>query len=189
MHDYVYLLALDKKANLIILPFHHHVAIDGTVEAVNSTTQAVNMHVLRYPPCFVRILVYRGGGGGREEMGLGCREGEEDVKKLGQVLHFRCSDTVCEGFEVENTASQSGQRSFMALGRPMSVLRTKMGSMCTQYQAPFPLITFVLTVTSPSYLLLAALAVASSLIVNQMADAPPPEIKMMSSNRKDKSVF
>ncbi|KAJ0983554.1 hypothetical protein J5N97_011809 [Dioscorea zingiberensis] len=50
MHDYVFSLTMDKKANLIILPFLRRVAIDCTIEAVDSTMQAVNMHVLRYVP-------------------------------------------------------------------------------------------------------------------------------------------
>ncbi|KAJ0968620.1 hypothetical protein J5N97_025537 [Dioscorea zingiberensis] len=63
MHDYVCSLALDKKSSLIILPFHRGVAIDGTIKAVESTTQEVNMHVLRYAPCYVGILVNQVGGG------------------------------------------------------------------------------------------------------------------------------
>ncbi|KAJ0968120.1 hypothetical protein J5N97_025037 [Dioscorea zingiberensis] len=67
MHDYICLLIMDKKAKLIILPFHRRVPIDGAVEAVDSTMQAVNMYVLCYVP--------RSGGDPLQLSGGGCSKG------------------------------------------------------------------------------------------------------------------
>lgn len=60
--------------------------------------------------------------GETEEMGLG-RE-----LKLGQVPRLRCSEAVREGFEAEKTASHKEHLSLTALGKPVSVLWTRMGS-------------------------------------------------------------
>lgn len=100
-----------------------------------------------------------GGGGGEgeiEEMGF-AKE-----LKLGQVPRLRCSEAVRDGFEAEKTASQREQRSLTALGRPVSLLWTNMGSRWAQYQAPFPLMALVRTITRPSYLFWMAFAVNSS---------------------------
>ena len=94
--------------------------------------------------------------GETEEMGLG-RE-----LKLGQVPRLRCSEAVLEGLEAEKTASHKEHLSLTALGKPVSVLWTRMGSRCAQYQAPLPFIALVRTTSSPSYRLCTALAVSSS---------------------------
>ena len=54
--------------------------------------------------------------GETEEMGLAAE------LKLGHVPRLRCSEAVREGLEAEKTASQRVQRSFTALGSPVSVL-------------------------------------------------------------------
>ncbi|CAO2205576.1 unnamed protein product [Urochloa humidicola] len=63
MHDDVCAVALDKRAMLIVVPFHKRLAIDGSVEATTASAgavQAANFNVLNYSPCSVAILVDRG---------------------------------------------------------------------------------------------------------------------------------
>ncbi|KAL6857172.1 hypothetical protein ACP4OV_018554 [Aristida adscensionis] len=63
MHDDVCAVALDKRAMLIIVPFHNRLAIDGSIEptAANAgAIQAANANILGYAPCSVAILVDRG---------------------------------------------------------------------------------------------------------------------------------
>lgn len=70
--------------------------------------------------------------------------------KLGHVPRFRCSEAVREGLEAEKTASHREHLSLTALGSPVSVLCSSMGSRCAQYHAPFPFIALVRTVSNPS---------------------------------------
>jgi hypothetical protein len=56
------------------------------------------------------------------EMGLGKE------LKFGQVPRLRCSEAVREGLEAEKTASHKEHRSLTALGKPVSVLCSKIGS-------------------------------------------------------------
>ncbi|CAO2164618.1 unnamed protein product [Urochloa humidicola] len=63
MHDDVCAVALDKRAMLIVVPFHKRLAIDGSVENTTPSAgavQAANFNVLNYSPCSVAILVDRG---------------------------------------------------------------------------------------------------------------------------------
>lgn len=63
MHDDVCAVALEKRAMLIVVPFHQRLAIDGSVEnttASAGSVQAANVNVLHYSPCSVAILVDRG---------------------------------------------------------------------------------------------------------------------------------
>ncbi|KAL6658792.1 hypothetical protein ACP70R_002832 [Stipagrostis hirtigluma subsp. patula] len=63
MHDDVCAVALDKRAMLIVVPFHNRLAIDGSIEptAANAgAVQAANANILSYSPCSVAILVDRG---------------------------------------------------------------------------------------------------------------------------------
>ncbi|GJN12581.1 hypothetical protein PR202_ga30867 [Eleusine coracana subsp. coracana] len=64
MHDDVCAVALEKRASLIVVPFHQRLAIDGSVEsttpAAAGAVQAANANVLAYAPCSVAILVDRG---------------------------------------------------------------------------------------------------------------------------------
>ncbi|XP_004974496.1 cation/H(+) antiporter 15 [Setaria italica] len=63
MHDDVCAIALDKRATLIVVPFHKRLAIDGSVENTTANACAVqtaNFNVLSYSPCSVAILVNRG---------------------------------------------------------------------------------------------------------------------------------
>lgn len=82
--------------------------------------------------------------------GDGTEPGFKPELKFEQVPRFKCSEAVLEGFEAEKTESQREHLSLTDLGRPVSGLRTRMGSRWAQYQAPLPLTALVLTVTRPS---------------------------------------
>ncbi|MED6172202.1 hypothetical protein PIB30_047864 [Stylosanthes scabra] len=60
MHDDVCRIALDKRANILIMPFHKRWEIDGTVQVMNRAMQIMNARVLEKAPCSVGILVDRG---------------------------------------------------------------------------------------------------------------------------------
>ncbi|KAJ1266973.1 hypothetical protein BS78_07G021000 [Paspalum vaginatum] len=63
MHDDVCAVALEKRATLIVVPFHKRLAIDGSVENTTPSAgavQAANVNVHHYSPCSVAILVDRG---------------------------------------------------------------------------------------------------------------------------------
>lgn len=56
MHDDVCTLAMDKKVSFVVLPFHKHRAIDGTLEAANAIRN-MNINVLNYAPCSVSVYI------------------------------------------------------------------------------------------------------------------------------------
>ncbi|XP_039137424.1 cation/H(+) antiporter 15-like [Dioscorea cayenensis subsp. rotundata] len=128
MHDYVCTLALDKKATLIILPFHRRITIDGTVEAVASTVQAVNINVLRYAPCSVGMLVnqgeskgllaekvvvfFLGGADDREALAYGVRMGMNPRVEV-VVVRIRLQ----RGWEMEEKVDDEVVEEFRRKGR------------------------------------------------------------------------
>ena len=61
-------LALDKKATLIVIPFHKQYAIDGTVGQVNGPIRTINLNVLDAAPCSVAIFIDRGETEGRRSV-------------------------------------------------------------------------------------------------------------------------
>ena len=60
MHDDVCRIALDRRANILIVPFHKQWEIDGKVGISNKSIQNMNINVLQRAPCSVGILVDRG---------------------------------------------------------------------------------------------------------------------------------
>lgn len=62
MHDDVCTVALDKKAVLVLIPFHKRYHIDGSAEPPNLSMLTLNVNVISYAPCSVGILIDRGGG-------------------------------------------------------------------------------------------------------------------------------
>ncbi|KAM3254454.1 hypothetical protein ACQJBY_048140 [Aegilops geniculata] len=63
MHNDVCTVALEKRAMLIVVPFHKRLAIDGSVEPTSPNAGAIqdtNINILNYAPCSVAILVDRG---------------------------------------------------------------------------------------------------------------------------------
>ncbi|MED6136773.1 hypothetical protein PIB30_058967 [Stylosanthes scabra] len=63
MHVDICATAGRKKAAVIILPFHKHQRLDGSLETTRSDFKHVNRRVLENAPCSVGILVDRGLGG------------------------------------------------------------------------------------------------------------------------------
>uniref|UniRef100_A0A1D1YN35 Cation/H(+) antiporter 19 n=1 Tax=Anthurium amnicola TaxID=1678845 RepID=A0A1D1YN35_9ARAE len=63
MHEDILTSAQQKRAALILLPFHKQQRLDGTMESLGSSFRHVNQRVLRHAPCSVAILVDRGLGG------------------------------------------------------------------------------------------------------------------------------
>lgn len=60
IHTDICRVAADKKATIVIVPFHKYWAIDGTIESVNRRIKNMNLNVLERAPCSVGILVDRG---------------------------------------------------------------------------------------------------------------------------------
>ncbi|KAL6349000.1 hypothetical protein AAG906_033656 [Vitis piasezkii] len=63
IHEDICTSAERKRVAIIILPFHKHQRLDGTLETTRSEFSLVNRKVLEHAPCSVGILVDRGLGG------------------------------------------------------------------------------------------------------------------------------
>lgn len=63
IHEDICTSAHQKRAALILLPFHKHQRVDGVMESLGHSFHLVNQRVLRHAPCSVGILVDRGLGG------------------------------------------------------------------------------------------------------------------------------
>lgn len=57
MHEDVCMLALDKLASIVVLPFHRKWFFDGSIESDDNTKRAMNCSVLERAPCSVGILI------------------------------------------------------------------------------------------------------------------------------------
>ncbi|XP_051115102.1 cation/H(+) antiporter 15-like [Andrographis paniculata] len=60
MHEDICGVAEDKRASLIIIPFHKQQTVDGEMEDSNPAFQTINKNVLENSPCSVGILIDRG---------------------------------------------------------------------------------------------------------------------------------
>ena len=63
IHEDICASAHQKRAAMILLPFHKHQRVDGTMETLGNSFRVVNELVLSHAPCSVGILVDRGLGG------------------------------------------------------------------------------------------------------------------------------
>lgn len=63
IHEDICTSADRKRAALIVMPFHKHQRLDGSMESLGNSFQLVNQRVLQHAPCSVGILVDRGLGG------------------------------------------------------------------------------------------------------------------------------
>lgn len=63
MHEDICTTAEGRRAAIIILPFHKHQRLDGSLEVTRSDFRWVNRRVLEHAPCSVGIFVDRGLGG------------------------------------------------------------------------------------------------------------------------------
>ncbi|CAM6121388.1 unnamed protein product [Calypogeia fissa] len=137
MHEDICITAADKRAAIIILPFHKPVKQDGSFETGNTGFRTVNRKVLQYAPCSVGILVDRGlwgpaqvaprkvdhnavvlffgGPDDREAMALGVRMAEHPGVKL-KVIQFTENDSHLENGDssiappfAQNSAARSSR--------------------------------------------------------------------------------
>ncbi|KAI3423780.1 Na_H_Exchanger domain-containing protein, partial [Psidium guajava] len=69
MHEDICMLALNKLASLIVLPFHRKWSEDGSLESEDKKLRTLNSSVLEWAPCSVGILVDRGRLGGSDLLG------------------------------------------------------------------------------------------------------------------------
>ncbi|KAK9289171.1 hypothetical protein L1049_017645 [Liquidambar formosana] len=63
IHEDICTSAHQKRVAMIILPFHKHQRLDGTMESLGHSFHLANHRVLHHAPCSVGILVDRGLGG------------------------------------------------------------------------------------------------------------------------------
>lgn len=63
IHEDICASAHQKSAAMILLPFHKHQGLDGSMESLGHSFRTVNERVLKHAPCSVGILVDRGLGG------------------------------------------------------------------------------------------------------------------------------
>ncbi|KAG8659081.1 cation/H(+) antiporter 18 [Manihot esculenta] len=141
MHEDICRSAERKRAAMIILPFHKHQRLDGTLETTRSDFRWVNKRVLDHAPCSVGILVDRGLGGGthvsasnvsstvtilffggrddREALAYGARMAEHPGISLN-IVHFTASDDIMRQMvkiditEESSTSSESADKTFLA---------------------------------------------------------------------------
>ncbi|XP_021757593.1 cation/H(+) antiporter 18-like [Chenopodium quinoa] len=118
MHEDICASAENKRTALVILPFHKHQRVDGSLEATRQEYRLVNKKVLQHAPCSVGILVDRGFGGSshvaasnvdstisvyffggpddREALALGLRMSEHPGITL-RIVHFRADQNMGKG--------------------------------------------------------------------------------------------
>ncbi|CAJ1968069.1 unnamed protein product [Sphenostylis stenocarpa] len=60
IHQDIYNVTEEKRASLILLPFHKELNSEGVLETANNAFGDINKNVLQEPPCSVGILVNRG---------------------------------------------------------------------------------------------------------------------------------
>lgn len=62
IHEDIHIVAREKQATLILLPFHKQSNIEGILETMNEAFKDINQSVMRDAPCSVAIFVDRGLG-------------------------------------------------------------------------------------------------------------------------------
>ncbi|KGN53371.1 cation/H(+) antiporter 18 [Cucumis sativus] len=109
IHEDICATAERKRTAIIILPFHKHQRVDGSLETTRSSIRVVNQNVLEHARCSVGIFVDRGlggtthvsssnvslfitvlffgGGDDREALSFGVRMAEHPGIRL-MVIHF-----------------------------------------------------------------------------------------------------
>lgn len=140
MHEDICMSAERKRAAMIILPFHKHQRLDGSLETTRTEFRWVNRRVLEHAPCSVGILVDRGLGGSthvsasnvsltltvlffggcddREALAYGARMAEHPGNSL-TVIHFLASpEHAGEIVKVDisedpSTSARSGDEKFI----------------------------------------------------------------------------
>lgn len=85
IHEDVVTSAHQKRAALILLPFHKTQMVDGSMESIGNDYQLVNRLVLQHAPCTVAVLIDRGLGGS-------AQVSASEVSYSATVLFFGGSD-------------------------------------------------------------------------------------------------
>ncbi|KAK7279164.1 hypothetical protein RJT34_24210 [Clitoria ternatea] len=60
IHEDIYNVTEEKRACLILLPFHKELTSDGSLEATIDAANSINENVLHQPPCSIGIFLNRG---------------------------------------------------------------------------------------------------------------------------------
>nr|XP_043619894.1 cation/H(+) antiporter 14-like [Erigeron canadensis] len=68
MHEDIFTIAINKCANIVIVPFHKRWAIDGSIDATFPGIRSVNLKIMEKTPCSIGILVDRGQIGGPQSV-------------------------------------------------------------------------------------------------------------------------
>ncbi|KAI0494218.1 hypothetical protein KFK09_024349 [Dendrobium nobile] len=96
IHEDIITSAHQKRAALILLPFHKTLLFDRSMESIGNEYQQVNQRVLHYAPCFVAILIDRGLGGSAQvsasellySIAVLFFRGSDDPEALAYGLHM-----------------------------------------------------------------------------------------------------
>lgn len=111
MHEDVCTVALDKKAVLVLVPFHKRYHIDGSAEPPNLSILTLNINVVSYAPCTVGILIDRGGGtatGYNHQVAVYFLGGPDDREAL--ALAARMAENPTVGLTVVRFREKSDMR-------------------------------------------------------------------------------
>ncbi|XP_027081156.1 cation/H(+) antiporter 18-like isoform X1 [Coffea arabica] len=130
MHEDICGTAERKRAAIIILPFHKHQRLDGSLETTRAEFRGVNSTVLEHASCSVGILVDRGLGGNahvsasnvsyqivvlflgghddHEALAYGTRMAEHPGIKLTVVRFLVEPKTVGERVQIEGESNPGG---------------------------------------------------------------------------------
>ncbi|KAG4997256.1 hypothetical protein GLYMA_10G131500v4 [Glycine max] len=60
IHEDIYTVTQEKRANLVLLPFHKQLSSEGVLDTTNNAFSGINQNVMQQPPCSVGIFVNRG---------------------------------------------------------------------------------------------------------------------------------
>ncbi|KAJ0049003.1 hypothetical protein Pint_15053 [Pistacia integerrima] len=115
IHEDIIGSAERKRASIIILPFHKHQRLDGSLETTRTEFRWVNKKVLESAPCSVGILVDRGLGGNddQEALAYGARMAEHPGISLS-IIRFLPSPDISGEIETQDESHVSEDESFLA---------------------------------------------------------------------------
>lgn len=105
IHEDVCGISLDRRANILIIPFHKRWEIDGTVDVKNRGVQTINIKVLERAPCSVGILIDRAILSGSPSLLIGKSTTMPNILDLEKVTR----DTVYSNNEAINDLPDSPQ--------------------------------------------------------------------------------
>lgn len=131
IHEDICATAERKRTAIIILPFHKHQRVDGSLETTRNSIRFVNQNVLEHAPCSVGIFVDRGlggtshvsscnvslfitvlffgGGDDREALAYGVRMAEHPGIRLMVIRFFVEPEPVGEIVVIEKPVSEDDE--------------------------------------------------------------------------------